>query len=81
MQEPVILPTAYKHGVEEDDMRHAYRNAYHSETDQGDHSLTMLIGAARNGVTILEIGVATAGDQPFIVHADEARKKYLRGEG
>jgi hypothetical protein len=77
VQEPVILPTAYKHGIAEDDMLHAYRVAFRSEPDQGDHSLTMLIGMARNGVTVLEIGVAVAGDQPFIVHADDARKKYL----
>lgn len=77
MQEPIIAASAYRHGVDEADILHAYRNAYRSEADQGDHSLTMLTGAARNGVTQLEIGVKTVGDQPVIIHAMTARKRFL----
>lgn len=78
MQEPVILPAAYRHGVDEADILHAYRNAYRSEQDQGDRSLTMLTGAARNGVTLLEIGVAVNEEGlPLIIHAMPARDRYL----
>lgn len=78
MQEPVILPSAYRHGVKEEDIRHAYRNPFRSERDQGDHSLVMLTGPARNGVTLLEIGVLASTDgTPLIIHAMPARDSYL----
>lgn len=62
--DPVILESARKHAISDDDMLHAYRNPVRVfEPDD----LTMLIGAAHNG-TPLEIGVA---------RAELARPKYL----
>ena len=72
--DPVILASARKHGVADDDMLHAYRNPIRVfEFDE----LTMLIGpdtAAR----LLEIGTAAAEGIEFIVHAMPARQKFLR---
>jgi len=76
--QPVILPSAHRHRVAEEDMLHAYRNAFRSFPDQGDHDLTMLIGFASNGGQMLEIGVVEAeSGERFIVHAMQARPRYL----
>lgn len=71
--DPVILASARKHGIEDDDILHAYRNPIRV-FDLDD--LTMLIGpdtAAR----ILEVGVAEAEGIEFVVHAMLARQKFL----
>ena len=72
--DPVILDSARKHGVTDDDMFHAYRNPIRVfEIDD----LTMLIGAAADS-TLLEIGVVVGEGVEFIIHAMPARAKYLR---
>lgn len=71
--DPVILVSARKHGVADDDMLHAYRNPIRVFTF-GD--LTMLIGPDR-AARMLEVGVATAEGIEFIVHAMRARAKFL----
>ena len=72
--DPVILPSARKHGIADDDMLHAYLHP--TRVLQRD-DLTMLIGASRSGV-LLEIGVSTAEGLDFIVHAMAARPKFIR---
>jgi len=70
--EPVILSSARKHRVRDDDILHAYRNPIRVfELDE----LTMLIGPDHSGRT-LEVGVAEGVE--FIVHAMNAREKFLR---
>ncbi len=71
--DPVILDSARKHGVTDEDMLHAYRNPIRVFTPD---DLSLIIGAATNGA-LLEIGVATAEGIDFIVHAMNARPKYL----
>lgn len=74
LMEPVILASARKHGMADEDMLHAYRHPIRVfEFDD----LTMLIGADPAG-RILEIGIATAEGIEFIVHAMAARQKFLR---
>ena len=71
--DPVILESARKHQVSDDDMLHAYRNPIRV-FDLGE--LTMLIGpdtAAR----LLEVGVSDAEGIEFVVHAMPARDKFL----
>lgn len=70
---PVILAAARKHGVEDDDMLHAYRNPIRV-FDLDD--LTMLVGPSESGA-LLEIGIAYAEGIDFIVHAMPARARYL----
>ena len=71
--DPVILESARKHEISDDDMLHAYRNPIRVfDLDE----LDMLIGpdaAAR----MLEIGVSEAEGIEFIVHAMPARDKFL----
>jgi len=72
--DPVILAPARKHGVNDDDMLHAYRNPIRV---LGLDDLIMLIGADAAG-NLLEIGVATGEGVEFIVHAMPARPRFLR---
>jgi hypothetical protein len=72
--DPVILASARKHGVADEDILHAYRNPIRVfERDD----LTMLIGPDAAGRP-LEVGTATAEGIEFIVHAMPARQKFLR---
>lgn len=71
--DPVILASARKHGVSDEDMLHAYRNPLRVfKLDD----LTMLIGPEPSA-RLLEIGVATAEGIDFIVHAMAARTRFL----
>lgn len=71
--DPVILHSARKHGINDEDMRHAYRHPIRV-FDLDD--LTMLIGPDTTA-RMLEIGVAEAEGIEFIVHAMPARPKFL----
>lgn len=72
--DPVIVATARKHGVNDDDMLHAYRNPIRVF---GLDDLIILIGADQAG-NLLERGVATGEGVEFIVHAMPARPRFLR---
>jgi hypothetical protein len=72
--DPVILTSARKHRVGDNDMLHAYRHPIRVfELDD----LIMLIGADEAG-RLLEIGVAMGEGVEFIVHAMAARPRFLR---
>ena len=72
--DPIVLASARKHGISDDDMLHAYRNPMRI-FDIDD--LTMLIGSDNSG-RMLEVGVAVGDGVEFIVHAMSARHKFLR---
>ncbi|MHB1711859.1 MAG: hypothetical protein ACYCV7_10720 [Acidimicrobiales bacterium] len=72
--DPVILASARKHGITDDDMLHAYRNPVRVfEFDE----LAMLIGSDQAG-RMLEVGLTAAEGIEFIVHAMTARPKFVR---
>jgi hypothetical protein len=73
---PDIAPSARRHGIADDDMRHALRNPI--GVDYLDEGLTMFTGPRPDG-SLLEIGVVDSDHGPVIVHADRARPKYLPG--
>ena len=72
--DPVVLASARRHGISDDDMLHAYRNPIRI-FDVDD--LTMLIGADPAG-QLLEVGLAEAEGIEFVVHAMPARSKFVR---
>ncbi len=72
--DPVILESARKHGISDDDMLHAYRNPIRVFVLD---DLVMLIGGDEAG-RLLEVGVAEAEGLEFIVHAMPARERFLR---
>ena len=71
--DPVILASARKHGISDDDMLHAFR---HPIRVFALDDLDMLIGGDHSG-RMLEIGVTSAEGVEFIVHAVAARPKFL----
>jgi hypothetical protein len=71
--DPVILHSARRHRITDDDMLHAYRHPIRV-FDVDD--LVMLVGADSAG-RLLEIGIAHAEGIEFIVHAMPARAKFL----
>ena len=72
--DPVILESARKHGISDDDMLHAYRNPIRVFVLD---DLVMLIGGDEAG-RLLEVGVVEAEGLEFIVHAMPARERFLR---
>ena len=72
--DPVVLDSARKHGIADEDMLHAYRKPVRVFALD---DLRMLIGADSAG-RLLEIGVATGDGIEFIVHAMGAHTKFLR---
>lgn len=75
VDEPLIAPSARKHGIRDDDIIHAFNNPILVE--ELDEGFTMFVGADP-AANLLEIGVVDASDGPIIVHAMPARPKYLR---
>ena len=72
--DPVILDSARKHGVADEDILHAYQ---HPIRVLRLDDLTMLIGPDRTA-RLLEIGVSNGEGVEFIVHAMSARPKFIR---
>ena len=72
--DPVVLSSARRHGLTDDDIVHAYRNPIRVFLLD---DLTMLIGATASG-QLLEVGIATVEGIELVVHAMPARKQFLR---
>jgi hypothetical protein len=71
-----ILPSARKHGISDDDIRHAITNAIAAIKHLEQNDFTMLIGPDRS-VGLIEVGVLETDDQDYVIHAMPARQKYL----
>ena len=71
-----IRPSARKHGVSDDDIRHAIDSAIAAITRPEQPEFTMLIGPSISA-RLLEIGVLETDDQDYVIHAMPAREKYL----
>jgi nitrate reductase beta subunit len=69
-----ILDAARKHGVVDEDMRHALR---HPIRVFRNNDLTMVIGPDR-ATRILEVGVVVKRGVEVVIHAMPARSKFLR---
>lgn len=75
MEGPFIANSALKHGVQESDILHAFRNPIRAwDMEEG---FLMLVGPDIS-LQFLEIGVVSGEDCQVIVHAMPARKKFLR---
>jgi hypothetical protein len=72
--DPVILASARKHGVADEDMTHAY---HHPIRVLLLDDLTMLLGPDLSA-RLLEVGVSNREGIDFIVHAMPARPKFTR---
>ena len=75
--EPLVVDSARRHGVSDEDMQHALRNPV--QTFLVAEGMTMVIGPGRAG-RLIEVGVVESREDPglVIVHAMPARQKFLR---
>jgi hypothetical protein len=69
-----IEASARKHGVSDEDMINALR---HQAFETDDPAVMMLIGPSTTGVP-LEIGVVTDDEGTAVIHAMNARPKFLK---
>jgi len=72
--DPVILESARKHGILDEDIFHAY---HHPIRVFRLDDLTMLIGPDQSA-HLLEVGVSIGEGVEFIIHAMPARPKFIR---
>jgi hypothetical protein len=72
--EPFIAPSALKHGISREDILHAYRNPI--RIFELDENLYMIIGANQAAI-ILEVGVSINLNRQIIIHAMNARSRFL----
>ena len=70
-----ILESARKHGVQDTDMLHAVTHFW-QELNTDDPSTTVYIGPSRSAAP-LEVVVLQDESGTAIIHAMEARRKYL----
>lgn len=73
--DPIIAGSALKHGIDEQNILHAYRNPVRI-WDLGD-GFTMMVGPSRTAFFI-EVGYIEGEQTHVIVHAMRARQKFLR---
>lgn len=74
--DPIVLPSAEKHGVSEESALHAL--THHVDSYVQEDGMTMYVGPDFDG-TLIEVGLITWYGETAIVHADRpARDKYLR---
>lgn len=69
-----IADSARRHGIEDEDLIHAFHNAIRAYRVE---DVLMLIGADRSG-RLLEVGAVDEAGRCRIIHAMPARDKYLR---
>jgi hypothetical protein len=75
MTEPVIVESARRHGIDDEDLLHAYRNT--TKAWSLEEGFVMLVGPDRSG-RLIEIGFVRGDDMTtVIVHAMKARRKFL----
>jgi hypothetical protein len=74
-KDPIIAPSALKHGLGEEEILHAYRNPVRI-WDLGD-GFTMIVGPNAAAI-FLEVGYVDGDTAVVIDHAMHAREKFLR---
>ncbi len=70
-----IEASARKHGVLDDDMLHAVRNHWWAHSTN-DPFVMIYVGPSRTGEP-LEVGVVNDDEGEAIIHAMQARRKFL----
>lgn len=74
--DPIVAPSAYRHGIDAKDTLHAYRTAMYFVVGADD--MDMAVGSARDGA-LLDVGfIRSSEGEIIILHSMPARKKFLR---
>jgi len=72
-----ILPSAFRHGVDAEDIQHALRNAAVIESIAEDPTRYLVLGPGR-AAQFLELVVIDRPYGPAVIHAMGMRAKYRR---
>ena len=72
-----VLPSARRHGIEDEDIDHAIRHATVVEEVADDPVLFLVIGPDRSG-NLLELIVMDRPQGPAVIHAMAMRAQYRR---
>ena len=72
-----VFASALRHGVGEEDIQHAVRNAVAVEEVGDDPVRYLILGPARAG-DLLELVVMDTPRGPLVIHAMPMRPKYRR---
>jgi hypothetical protein len=70
--EAPIASSAHRHGVYDEDIRHALRNLIAVAADPQDEDVTLFLGPDR-AVNPIEVAVLNTDDGPRIIHAMKGR--------
>ena len=70
------MSSARKHGISDDEIRHAVENALAGSTIDERSDFMMVVGPDEAG-NLLEIGIVVADGIEYVVHAMRARRQYL----
>lgn len=83
VDDPLVLDSAHRHGIDEADMLHALTWPFGVYTDtRGERPLTMIVGTSRSGHLLIEVGVVQHPHHgACVVHAMEARSTVMRKAG
>lgn len=79
----IVQPHAFKHGITERDIRHAFENAYASRPRKGPYPPQYIsIGPDTHGRDVQVVSVWNADERAWVVfHAMPATRKALRELG
>jgi len=70
--EAPVTASAHRHGITDEDIRHALRNLIAVAADPGDDDVTLFLGPDR-AANLIEVGMLATDDGPLIIHAMAAR--------
>lgn len=71
-----ILASARRHGISDDDIRHAVENSLAGGHSDDETGFAMLVGPDQSG-NLIEVGIVVTDDIEYAIHAMRARNQYL----
>jgi hypothetical protein len=75
-----IWPSARRHGISDEAIRHALRHHIAYAADSDDESVDLLLGPDHAG-NLIEVGVLDTGESKVIIHAMPGRLPRFFVEG
>jgi hypothetical protein len=76
-EEFIFKPSAFKHGIVEDDIRNAFKQRVFDFAMPGEEHKNLLLGLACNGSLLEILYNVLDGDIINVFHAMKCRKAYL----
>ncbi len=71
-----ILASARRHGISDDDIRHAVENSLAGGRSDDETGFAMLVGPDQSG-NLIEVGIVVTDEIEYAIHAMRARDQYL----